>query len=49
MREMHWSWEDLQGTPPYVKRFCNDLTAIRRRIHAEAAERAQRQQARGLR
>lgn len=37
---MGWSWEDMEHTPPYVKRFCTDLLMIRRRIQAEAAERA---------
>lgn len=35
MRRMHWSWEQLQQTPAYVRRYCLDfLNAI-----AEAEER----------
>lgn len=35
MRRMHWSWEQLQQTPVYVRRYCLDfLNAI-----AEAEER----------
>ncbi len=39
MREMGWSWADLEATPAYVRRYCSDFTAIRRRIEAEAIER----------
>lgn len=31
MREMHWSWRDLQATPMYVRRYCWDLTLASRR------------------
>lgn len=43
MREMHWSWADLEATPAYVRRFCSDFTSIRRRIEAAAIERARNQ------
>ena len=31
MREMHWSWPDLQAAPFYVRRYCWDLMLARRR------------------
>jgi hypothetical protein len=31
---LKWSWADLQGTPPYVRRVFGDLLAIRRRVMA---------------
>lgn len=35
MRRMHWSWDELQATPVYVRRYCLDfLNAV-----AEAEER----------
>jgi hypothetical protein len=37
MREMGWSWTDLQATPHYVKRFCVDCMLIRRRAEADRA------------
>ena len=37
---MGWSWDELSNTPPYVRRFCLDLLNIKRRVHAEAMERA---------
>ena len=40
---MHWSWDDLERTPPYVRRFCLDFTSIRNRIEAEAINRARHQ------
>lgn len=43
MREMHWSWEDLQATPTYVRRVTWDLTQIRLRAEADAHDRAVRQ------
>ena len=35
MKEMGWSWRDLDDAPPYVRRFCLDLMTIRRRVAAE--------------
>jgi hypothetical protein len=35
MREYHWTWDELQATPAYVRRFCWDLYAIRNRVAAE--------------
>jgi hypothetical protein len=43
MRRMHWSWDDLQATPMYVRRYCIDfLNAIAEREQAEH-DRAQRE------
>lgn len=25
MRRMHWSWDQLQSTPMYVRRYCLDI------------------------
>lgn len=42
MREMGWSWPDLEAAPPYVRRFCTDLMTIRRRVANERADRGGR-------
>lgn len=34
MREMGWSWPELQQAPPYVRRFCTDFMVIRRQAEA---------------
>jgi hypothetical protein len=39
MREMHWSWAELQAAPVYVRRFCWDFTLARRGAENAAAER----------
>jgi hypothetical protein len=39
MREMGWSWRELEATPMYVRRYCQDFASIRARVAAEAAER----------
>ena len=39
MREMAWSWTEMERTPPYVRKFCTDLMVIRRRCEAERAKR----------
>jgi hypothetical protein len=38
MLEMHWSWDDLQTAPPYVRRFCHDFRQIEIRVENERAE-----------
>lgn len=35
MREMGWSWADLDNTPLYVRRFCWDLSQIRRQNESD--------------
>jgi hypothetical protein len=42
MQAMHWSWEDMENTPPYVKRYCIDLLSVKRRAEAAARDRANR-------
>jgi hypothetical protein len=29
MRQMHWSWADLQSAPAYVRRYCWDFLNAR--------------------
>lgn len=43
MRDMHWSWEQLQATPRYVRRYCSDFLTLHAEARAEAADRAQRE------
>lgn len=40
MREMGWTWGELQATPAYVQRFCWDLSQIRHQAEARANEQA---------
>lgn len=40
MREMKWSWTDLQSTPAYVRRYSWDLLQARRQAEHDANERA---------
>lgn len=40
MREMHWSWDQLQATPEYVRRYCWDFTLARRAAEQASADRA---------
>jgi hypothetical protein len=40
MLAFSWSWEDLERTPPYVRRVCWDLLLARREAEHEANERA---------
>ncbi|MEV5944421.1 hypothetical protein [Streptomyces sp. NPDC051994] len=49
MKRMKWSWNDLQATPMYVRRYCIDfLNAIAEREQAEN-DRMQRQTERAQR
>lgn len=43
MREMGWTWRELQDTPAYVVRYCTDLMMIRRDAEAKQIEKAQRE------
>lgn len=43
MREMGWTWRDLQATPAYVIRYCADLMMIRRNAEAEQVERSRQE------
>jgi hypothetical protein len=40
MREMGWSFAQLQETPAYVVRYCSDLMLIRRDAEAEHARKS---------
>jgi hypothetical protein len=40
MREMGWTWHQLQATPWYVRRFTWDLICARRAAESERRERA---------
>lgn len=42
MREMGWSFSELQDTPWYVRRFTWDLLMARREAEAAANEKASR-------
>ncbi|MFD0405622.1 hypothetical protein [Kitasatospora sp. NPDC127116] len=42
MREMGWSWQELQGAPWYVRRYTWDLLLIRRQAEQQAQERGTR-------
>jgi hypothetical protein len=48
MRRMHWSWEQLQQTPAYVRRYCVDFLGMlgehEKRESERAERRAERQQ-----
>jgi len=47
MREMGWTWGELQRTPFYVRRFTWDLILTRRQAEHDAQERANRRSERG--
>jgi len=48
MREMGWSWRELQeDTPLYVRRYVWDFLLIRRQAEHDAQERANRRSAGG--
>ncbi|MER6778501.1 MULTISPECIES: hypothetical protein [unclassified Streptomyces] len=41
MRRMHWSWEQLQATPLYVRRYCLDILGMVSEHERQQAEREQ--------
>jgi hypothetical protein len=43
MHEMRWSWDALQATPTYVRRYCWDLIQIRRQVEQDRQEKARRE------
>lgn len=47
MREMGWTWQELQDTPLYVRRYVWDLILTRRQAEHDAQERANRRADRG--
>lgn len=42
MRRMHWSWEQLQATPMYVRRYCVDFLGMLGEHEERQAERERR-------
>ncbi|MFF4644991.1 hypothetical protein [Streptomyces sp. NPDC001389] len=38
---MHWSWEQLQATPMYVRRYCLDTLGMLAEHERQESERAQ--------
>lgn len=45
MREMRWTYEQLQATPIDVRAYCWDCIRIEREIAAARAEKAERERA----
>lgn len=45
MREMRWTWEQLQATPIDVRAFCWDCIQMERQVAAARAEKAERERA----
>jgi hypothetical protein len=43
MREMRWTWAELQGTPIEVRTFTWDFIRMQRAAEAERAEKAKKQ------
>jgi hypothetical protein len=43
MREMGWSWEALQATPFYVRRYSWDMINLRWQAEADQVEEAKRE------
>jgi hypothetical protein len=46
MAEFGWTWQELQATPFYVRRFTTDLLSVKREARAAAAKKAQARQPR---
>lgn len=44
MHEFGWTWQELQATPYYVRRFTWDLLGLKREAQAARAKKAQAQQ-----
>jgi len=42
MKAMGWSWDDLQATPLYVRRFTWDFACAQAKEEADQMERAER-------
>jgi hypothetical protein len=42
MRRMHWSWDELQQTPAYVRRYALDFLGMIGTHEEREAERAER-------
>lgn len=42
MLAFKWTWQELQATPPYVRRVLGDLLMIRRKAQKDARDRERR-------
>ncbi|MFF4403841.1 hypothetical protein [Streptomyces sp. NPDC001404] len=49
MRRMHWSWDDLQQTPLYVRRYALDFLGLIAEQEEQENERARREADRRMR
>lgn len=49
MRRMHWSWEQLQQTPVYVRRYALDFLGMIAEHEERESERERRRAERGAR
>jgi hypothetical protein len=47
MRRMHWSWEQLQATPLYVRRYCLDTSGMIAEHEDQETKRAQAKRSSG--
>lgn len=43
MRRMHWSWEQLQEAPLYVRRYCMDFLGLIAEAEEAAQEKSRRE------
>ncbi len=43
MRRMHWTWDDLQQTPLYVRRYCLDFLGLISEQEERENDRARRE------
>lgn len=41
MKRMHWSWDELQATPLYVRRYCLDILNMLGEHEQQETRRAQ--------
>lgn len=44
MHAMGWTWQELEATPAYVRRYCWDLLMAKREAEKHAVDREQRRQ-----
>ncbi len=49
MRRMHWSWDQLQATPVYVRRYCLDFLGMLAEHEQRESERERRRAESGSR
>lgn len=49
MRRMHWSWEQVQATPMYVRRYCLDFLGMISEHEEREMERERRKAERSAR